>query len=139
MGTVILTSQVGILAAAAGPTKFGFHHGTLWMDLLAAALSGVVLLPLALSIMWLSHKARLDHWFVVTAFLATIFSVIIIEFVHTQVWEIYVLVEDVLHMIGVHRWVYLGFPNLLVCLFGALGFGWWLKRRPRDQLTETFE
>mgnify|MGYP001392957316 CR=1 FL=1 len=132
---MILASHFDILAAAAGPSEYSFGHGSVWTDLLASALTGLVLLPFALFFMWGFHKARLDRWFVLTAVLATILSVVATEIMNAYLWGIYAFAEDVLHVMGVHRWMYMVFPNLLVCLFGALGFGWWLKRHRRDDVS----
>lgn len=141
MGKIVLASQLDTLAAATGPSEFAFHGGAeqWWTDLLASALSGLVLLPLALLFVWLFHKVRLDRWFVLTAVLATIFSIVATEIINTYLWEIYAFAEDVLHRIGVHRFMYLLIPNLSVCLLGATGFGWWLKRHRTCDASGVFE
>ncbi len=110
-----------------------------WTDVLASALSGLVHLPLALAFVWGFHRFGLDRWLVMTAALATILSVIVMGILDLFVANIYFFAEQVLHEIGVNRFVYMLIPNLLVCLVGALGFGWWLKQHLHDDKAEASE
>ena len=134
---MILVSNFNMLAAGAeAASEFAFDGGAdqWWTDLLASALSGLVLLPFALLFVWGFHRLRLDSWFVLTAIMATFFSVVATEIVHAYLWQVYAFSEDVLRRIGVHRFMYMLFPNLFVCLAGAMGFGWWLKRQRNDDV-----
>jgi len=143
MGTMILASQLDTLALAAEAVSELSTDGGAdqwWTDLLASALSGLVQLPIALFVMWVFHKFRLDRWFVPTAFLATILAVFVTDIVNAYFWGVYAFAEDILDWIGVDRFVYYAFfPRLFVCLIGAIGFGWWLKRHRSEGVSGMFK
>lgn len=138
---MILTSYFDIFAVAAKPSEFSTGGGSeqWWTDLLASALSGLVLVPLALFFMWVFHRFRLDRWLVLTAVLSTILSVVFTSIMDMYLWGIYAFVEGVLYGIGVHRFMYMVLPSLFVCVVGAIGFGWWLKRRRSEDVSGVFE
>lgn len=120
-------------AAAEAGNEFGFNSGAMqwWTDVLASALSGLVHLPLALLFVWGMNKLGLGRRLVLTALLATILSVFATEILNAFAWSIYLLADNLLDQMGVHRFMYMVIPNLLVCFLGALGFGAWLiDRRP---------
>jgi hypothetical protein len=130
-----------LAAGGAEVSEFSFDGGAdQWRtDFLASALSGLVQLPLALFFVWGFHRIGLDRWFVLNGVLATILSVVCLGVFAEFVWNIYYFSEELLLMIGINRFEYMLLPNLSVCLIGALGFGWWLKRRHRDPDPAIFE
>ncbi len=138
---MILASNIDILAAAAGPSEFSLDGGPdqWWIAILAATVFGFVLLPFALLFVWVFHKARFDRWIVLTAVLATILSVAATEIMNAYIWGIYSFAEGVLDRIGLGRFTYLPFFDLIASLVGAIGFGWWLKRHRVEDMTGTFE
>ncbi|MEP2736182.1 MAG: hypothetical protein ABJP34_07770 [Erythrobacter sp.] len=110
-----------------------------WVDLLASALSGLVHVPLVLACVWGIHRLKLNRWTIVTAALATIFSIIAMGFLDLFVGGIYLIVEQMLIEIGVNRFMYMLIPNLLVCFVAALSFAWWLLDRSTVDVTESFQ
>ena len=135
-----MASHFYFLAASAEITEFSFDGGAdqWWTDLLASALSGLVLLPFALLFVWGFHKLRLDRLVVLSAILATVLSVVVTQAVNLYLWGIYAFFEGLLHRIELNRFVYMVFPTLSVCLVGAIGFGWWLKRHRNDDISGNF-
>ena len=130
MGDVMQGTQIAIAMAGNDTSGFGFDGGAdqYWMDVLASALSGLVLLPLAFLFVWALHQFKVDRWLVVSAIGSTIFSVVFTSLADELGAPIYLFLDQVLQSIGVSRFMYLLSPTLLVCFSFSLGLAWWLKR-----------
>ncbi len=141
MGVVTLAVPIVIGTAVADSVFCGFdcYAEQYWVDVLASAFTGLVLLPFVFLLTWGFHRLDLDRWLVLTSSLVIALSVIFTSVIDMFIAPIFLLISQVLEMIGVNRFMYFLMPNLLVWFGGAISFGWWLRRHAWSQDIESLE
>ena len=132
------TSIASVAAGAADNPLYGFDGdpNQHWVDLLASAFDGLILLPFALLFVCGIHRLNLNRWPLVTAALATVLALVVSGLTHEFIAPIFTDNNEMLEMIGLDRFQYMLLPGLLVCFVGTLAVAWW-SRRPKP--TEAFE
>lgn len=109
-----------------------------WVDSLASAFDGLILLPFALFFVWGVRRLNLNRWPFATAALATIFAVVVSYITDEYVAPIFVYSNKIIEMLGLGRFEYMALPAIFVCFAGAFVMAWTHTRREPIH-TNTFE
>ncbi|WP_379550803.1 hypothetical protein [Qipengyuania sp. DGS5-3] len=127
--TKLIAAAVGDAPVNQFSTSDSSQH---WVDLLASALDGMILLPFALLFVWGVHRLTLNRWFPVTAALATVFAIVASVMIHDHIAPIFGYSDKILEMFGLGRFWYLLMPAILISFGGALALAWWCKRHQQS-------
>jgi hypothetical protein len=117
-------------AAAAQNAPYGFDGdpNQYWVDVLASAFDGIIMLPFALFFVWGIHRLNLNRWLPLTAALATVLAVAVSGLIQKFVAPVFAYSHQMLGALGVYRFEYMLLPGLLVCFAGGLALAWSRKR-----------
>ena len=140
MAAIILTTHFDLLAAAADAGEFGFYGGPrqVWVDILVSAVEGLATLPIALVIVWVLHRAKIDRWVLLSAVLATVFSIVVVTLLQLFGLNFWAVIQQVLSEIGFGRFVYELWPAVGVIFFGSIVFAYWFKKRTQRDDPKVF-
>jgi len=124
---------ISTLAAAADAAKdfcgFDCSMNPWWEDMLAFVMLGSVPLPIALLLVWLLYRSKLDRWVLLNAFLVAIAAILLCDLPVLFGLNLYAPAYHLADLMGLQL-SYMVFPQtLVVCFLGSAFFGWWLRRR----------
>ena len=117
-------------AAAANVPGCGFDctEGVAFDEIFASIAQGAAILPVALLVVWLTHRSGLNRWIAFSALLATLISFVVAYLLEANGFMIGLHVDRLMQLVGVRPFNYLMWPALLLLLFGSGYFAFWLKR-----------
>ena len=150
--TLMLVREGWLHSATEVPTanEFGFINvdpTPWWEELFPFVVLGLIMLPVALVVVWLLHRIRLDRFLLTNSTVAAALSVMSFLMVRTfnmlvfQSMSPQEALSEAIQFDGEYRAI-----NATIFIVGSVGslfFGWWLKRK-RTSLeyrggAETFE
>lgn len=137
---MILTTHFDLLAAAADAGAYGFDGGPgqVWVDILVSAVEGLATLPIAKVIVWVLHRTKIDRWVLLSAVLATVFSIVVVTLLQLFGLNFWAVIQQVLLEIGFGRFVYELWPAIGVIFVGSIVFAYWLKSRTQRDDAKVF-
>lgn len=129
-----------LAVAAADAGQFAFHGGTrqVWVDLFVSAVEGLATLPIAVAIVWVAHRAKINRWAVLSAVLATALSIVIVALLQIVGLDFWAAITDVLAEIGFGRFMYEIWPAMVIIFVSSMMFASWLKKRTQRDEAKVF-